>query len=119
MKFLEIFAAIGLFAGDIFAAVGLFGAAFLCLWMMAGRRMRRVPETMWVWAWAGTLLGGLCFVSILITHTPAEKIGFMFGWPPSFVGGLLALAVALLGLSVALHVSRKPEPRKQSVGRRR
>ena len=113
MEFLEIIAAIGLFAGDILAAVGLLGAAFLCLWMLAGKQMRRVPETMWMWAWAGTLLGGFCFVSILITQTPAEKIGFLFGWPPSLVGGLLAVAVALLGLSVALHLSRKPQPKKQ------
>jgi hypothetical protein len=86
----------------------LSGAAFLLLWMLAGKRLRRVSETMWVWAWAGTLLGSLCFVSILLTGTPAPKIGFVFGWPPSLVGGLLALAVALLGLSVALHVSRTP-----------
>ncbi len=82
MQLLEIFAAIGLFAGDIFAAVGLFGAAFLLLWTLAGKRLRRAPETMSVWAWAGTLLGSLCFASILITGTPAPKIGFMFGWPP-------------------------------------
>jgi hypothetical protein len=55
MQLLDVFAAIGLFAGDLFEAVGLFGAAFLLLWMLAGRRMKRVPETMWVWAWAGTL----------------------------------------------------------------
>jgi hypothetical protein len=65
--------------------------------------------TRWVWAWAGALLGSLCFASLLITQTPASKIGFLFGWPPSLVGGLLALAVALLGLSVALHVSRRAE----------
>jgi hypothetical protein len=58
------------------------------------------------------LLGSLCFASILITQPPTTKIGFLFGWPPSLVGGLLALAAALLGLSMALHVSRGPEARK-------
>jgi hypothetical protein len=49
----------------------LLSTAFLLLWMFAGKRLRRVPETMWLWA--GTLLGSLCFLSILITQTPAPR----------------------------------------------
>lgn len=110
--FLEIFAGIGLFAGDVFAVVGLVGAALLLGWMLLGRQMRRVPEQIWMWAWGGTLLGGFCFLAILLTGAPAPRIGAFFGLSPSFVGGILAFAVALLGLSVALHVSRPPAQRK-------
>lgn len=78
--------------------------------MLAGKRMTRVPETMWMWAWGGTTVGLLCFVSLLITETQVDKVGFFFGWPPSVVGGRLAVAVALLGLSVALHLSRRQHP---------
>ena len=112
MTIFELFAAMGLFVGDIFAAIGLFGSTFLLLWMLAGKRMKRVPETMWVWAWSGTTVGVLCFVSMLITGTWADKVGFVFGWPPSVVGGLLAASVAMLGLSVALHLSLGPSQRK-------
>ena len=70
--------------------------------------MKRVPETMWIWAWSGTRLGVLRFVSMLITETWADKVGFIFGWPPSVLGGLLAVSVALLGLSVTLKLGRKP-----------
>ena len=109
--FIEFFAGIGLFAGDLFAVVGLIGAALLLGWMVLGRRMRRVPEQIWMWAWGGTLLGGACFLAILLSGAPAPKIGAFFGLSPSLMGGILALSVALLGLSVALHLSRPAAPR--------
>ena len=114
MNIFDVFAAIGLFAGDVFAALGLCGSAFLLLWVLAGKRIKRVPETMWVWAWGGTTIGLICFVSMLVTETRTDKVGFFFGWPPSVVGGLLAVAVALLGLSVALHLSRGPQLHTQA-----
>jgi hypothetical protein len=52
-------------------------------------------------------LGLLCFVSLLVTEARADKVGLFFGWPPPVVGG--PLAVALLGLNMALHLSRGPQ----------
>jgi hypothetical protein len=102
--FFEVLAAFGLAAGDVFAAVGLAGAAFLLIWALAGKRLRKAPELMWIWGFSGTILGLLCFGAILISGTPAERVGFVFGWPPSLVGGMLAVAVAMLGLSAALSI---------------
>ena len=69
--------------------------------------MRKTPEQIWTWAVLGTFVGVLCFGSILLTQTPAQRIGFIFGWSPSLVGGMLALAVGLLGMSAALSLARR------------
>lgn len=53
----------------------------LLLWMLAGRRMRRVPEQIRMWTWGGTLLGGFAF-SPAISDTPAQKIGACFSLVP-------------------------------------
>lgn len=107
MTAFDLFANMGLVAGDLFAAFGVTGAALIFLLVVSGRRMRKTSEPIWGWGVLGTFLGLLCFGSILLTQTPAPRIGFIFGWSPSLVGGLLALAVALLGASAALSLARR------------
>lgn len=107
MTVFDIFANMGLLAGDIFTAIALIGTALLFISVASGRRIRKTPEQIWTWAVLGTFVGVLCFGSILLTQTPAQRIGFIFGWSPSLVGGLLALAVGLLGMSAALSLARR------------
>ena len=107
MTIFDLFAHMGLLVGDVFAAIALLGTAMLFLSVASGRRMRKTPQPVWTWAMLGTFLGLLCFGSLLLTQLPAQRIGFIFGWSPSLVGGLLALAVALLGMSAALSLARR------------
>jgi hypothetical protein len=95
MELLNIFAGMGLVVGDLFAIFSVFGSAVLFIAAIVSNKPMKKFGQIAIWSIMGLVFGGLFQLSIAITHTPAEKIGFL-QLPLLLVNGLLFLSLLMV-----------------------
>lgn len=95
MELLNIFAMIGLVINDLVAIVSVIGSVILFVGSFSSASLRRYGRIA-DWSILGLVLGALFQISMAITGTTPDKIGFVVGMTPMMVNGLLGLSLLLL-----------------------
>jgi hypothetical protein len=101
MIFLTLYAAFYQLLGNLFALSALFGAIIM-LFNPFGRVDRQTRQM----AIGGLLAGILGQLSIIVTGTEIDKIGFFFRLSPEQISGLLMLALGMLVLRGWIRANR-------------
>lgn len=106
MAFLDIFAGIGLFVGDLFAIFSIIGSTVLFIAALVSQKPIKKFGEIANWSILGLVFGGLCQISIAITDTPVTTIG-LSKLPLILVNGLLFLSLLMVvGRFILMRIPR-------------
>jgi hypothetical protein len=95
MELMNVFAMIGLVINNLCAIISVVGSAILFIGSFSKvplKQYGRIAD----WSILGLVLGILFQVSLAVTGTTPEKIGFVFPMTTSMVNGLLFISLILL-----------------------
>ena len=95
MEFLNIFAMIGMAINDLLAILSIIGSVILFFGSFSRAPLKRYGQIA-DWSILGLIFGGGSQISMAITRTIPEQIGFVVRMTPTMVNGLLAFSLLLL-----------------------
>ncbi len=95
MELLNVFAMMGMVIDDLLAILSVLGSVILFFGSFSDAPLRRYGRIA-DWSILGLVLGALFQISMAITRTTPEKIGFLVRVTPMIVNGLLGLSLLLL-----------------------
>ncbi len=97
MIFLQLFSWIGIAFGDLFAVLAVIGAVAMLLTTFADNASSR-PDQLARSGISGLILAGFGQISMLLTGTVVDKVGFVLGLTPELVNSLLLISLGILVL---------------------
>ena len=112
MTVFDVFAGMGMLAGDVFVVFGLVGSILFFLTTLFKRNPRSLPESVWQWAILGNVLAIICLGSIFGTGNSTPSIGIIWSMSTSVGASLVAISVLLLLESLLLRQRQKAQQRK-------
>lgn len=116
MEFLNLFAMIGMMFNDLMAILSLLGSTILLFGAFSKAPLKRYGQIA-DWSVLGLVFGILFQVSMVITNTLPEKIGFVFSMQPIMVSAMLGVSLMMLigrfFIRKLLHTPAAKPARKQ------
>ncbi|MFN8382076.1 MAG: hypothetical protein U0V02_09060 [Anaerolineales bacterium] len=95
MGILDVFASIGMFINDVMAGLSVLGSTILLFGAFSKTPLRRYGPFA-NWSFAGLAFGLLCQISMAITGTTPERIGFLMPMSALMVDALLGVSILML-----------------------
>lgn len=96
MGILDVFASMGMFINDVMAALSVLGSTILLFGAFSKVPLRKYGPFA-NWSFAGLAFGLLCQISMAITGTTPERIGFLLPMSALMVDALLGVSILMLG----------------------
>lgn len=95
MELLNVFAMVGMFINDVMAALSVLGSTILLFGAFSKTPLRKYGPFA-NWSFAGLAFGLLCQISMAITGTTPERIGFLLPMSALMVDALLGVSILML-----------------------
>jgi hypothetical protein len=117
MDIINVFAMIGMMINDMMAILSMVGSTILLLGAFSKTPLKRYGKIA-DWSILGLVFGILFQVSMIITNTMPEKIGFIAPMTPLMVNALLGVSLLMLiGRWVIRKLLHEPAPRKSKISK--
>jgi hypothetical protein len=115
MEIINVFAMVGMFINDLIAILGLLGSTILLLGSFSKAPLKRYGRIA-DWSILGIVFGVLFQVSMAITNTTPEQIGFLAPMPPLIITAMLGVSILMLSgrwvIRKLIHAPAQSKTRK-------